>query len=204
MADVPTPDRDPQIADVPPKTRFWKKPTVIVPVGLGLVVVLVAALAAFQPWKLLVNDVVDEAAPAVATSPAPAVSGSAAPSLPTGPVRVASGNFISHEHETNGKVSIIALEDGSNVLRIENLDTSNGPDLKVWVSQSPVIPGTDGWRIFGEDKYDFVDLGPLKGNIGNQNYKIPNNVNPLDYQSITIWCDRFSVSFGAAELKAVK
>ncbi len=202
MIESPDPTQQPTAAE---KGRpFWRKPALVVPVVLGLVVVLVVGLAAFQPWKLFVDDVVDEAAPTVATPAAPVPSGSPTPTQPTGPVEFATGKFISHEHETSGKASIIELEDGSQILRIENLDTSNGPDLKVWLSESPVIPGTDGWRTFGEDKYDFVDLGPLKGNIGNQNYKIPKNVDPTDYQSVTIWCDRFSVSFGAAELTPVK
>ena len=195
-----SPDQADQTTTDEPKQRFWNKPAVIIPVALGLVVVLVVGLAAFQPWKLFIDDVVDEAAPAVATPAAPVPSGSPTPTEATGPVELATGKFISHEHETTGKASIIELEDGSQILRIENLDTSNGPDLKVWLSESPVIPGTDGWRTFGENKYDFVDLGVLKGNIGNQNYKIPDSVDPLDYQSISIWCDRFSVSFGAAEL----
>jgi hypothetical protein len=85
------------------------------------------------------------------------------------------------------------------VLRIENLDTSNGPDLKVWLTDAPVIEGEDGWRVFDDGAY--VDLGALKGNQGSQNYTIPADVDLSDLTSVAIWCDRFSVSFGAAELQ---
>ena len=93
---------------------------------------------------------------------------------------------------------ILQLADGTRVLRIEGLDTSNGPDLKVWLTDAPVIDGEDGWRVFDDGAY--VDLGVLKGNKGNQNYPIPADVDLADLSSISIWCDRFDVSFGAAEL----
>ena len=56
----------------------------------------------------------------------------------------------------------------------------------------------DGWRVFDDGAY--VDLGSLKGNKGNQNYPIPADVDLSDLTSLSIWCDRFDVSFGAAEL----
>ena len=84
------------------------------------------------------------------------------------------------------------------MLRIEDLDTDNGPDLKVWLTDAPVIDGPDGWFVFDDGEY--VDLGSLKGNKGSQNYAIPADVDLADLTSVAIWCDRFSVSFGAAEL----
>jgi hypothetical protein len=113
---------------------------------------------------------------------------------------VARGTLISHEHATTGEALIIEREDGSRVLRLEGLDTSNGPDLHVWLTDAPVIEGTDGWFVFDDGAY--VDLGPLKGNVGNQNYPIPDDVSLEDLTSVSIWCARFAVSFGAAELAA--
>lgn len=46
----------------------------------------------------------------------------------------------------------------------------------------------------------YLDLGTLKGNIGNQNYEIPPNVDLNEFHSISIWCARFHVNFGAAQL----
>ena len=110
----------------------------------------------------------------------------------------AEGTFISHEHPTAGTARIITLEDGSRVLRLVGLDTDNGPDLKVWLAAAPVIEGRDGWFVFDDDEY--LSLGALKGNKGNQNYPIPDDADISDLTSVTIWCERFSVSFGAAEL----
>ena len=93
------------------------------------------------------------------------------------------------------------LADGSHVVRLENLDTSNGPDLRVLLTDAPVQEGRAGWRVFDDGEY--VSLGKLKGNKGSQNYVLPDDVDPARYTSVSIWCDRFDVSFGAAELARV-
>jgi len=107
---------------------------------------------------------------------------------------LSSGEFISLEHATSGAASVVELGDGSRFLRIEDLDTSSGPDLRVYLSQAPA----DG----SEDALDdaFVDLGGLKGNQGDQNYEIPDGVDLDDFQSVAIWCRRFSAGFGVAPL----
>lgn len=155
----------------------------------------------FQPWRLWVDDVVNQELPGVAGASAqaptggqdgPAVPGKALPVL-------AAGRFVSHEHATSGTVRVLRLPDGSRVLRIENLDTSNGPALKVWVTDAPVLREREGWFVFDDGRY--VDLGALKGNIGSQNYPLPPAVDLAALHSVSIWCDRFNVSFGAAELE---
>ncbi|MEU1193936.1 DM13 domain-containing protein [Streptomyces sp. NPDC005859] len=159
----------------------------------------------FQPWKLWQDETVQEALPGAAESSAPAVVApsdkpSAAPPA-TGPQTLASGELISHEHETSGSVKLLRLADGSHVVRLENLDTSNGPNLRVWLTDAPVKQGKAGWHVFDDGKY--VSLGKLKGNRGSQNYALPADVDPSGYSSVSIWCDRFDVSFGAAELARV-
>jgi hypothetical protein len=84
------------------------------------------------------------------------------------------------------------------VLHLESLDTSNGPSLKVWITDADVKPGQDGWGVFDDGAY--LSLGQLKGNKGNQNYALPAKADLDKYTSVSIWCDRFNVSFGAAEL----
>ncbi len=181
--------------------RWWRKPAVLVPLVLLLVIVLAIGAWLFQPWKLFTDEVVDEALPLpAAASSAPTNPGTTPEPTPE-PQVLAKGRFISHEHETTGRAEVLQLLDGKRVLRFEDLQTSNGPDLKVWLAAAPVIPGTDGWFVFDDD--EFEDLGPLKGNIGNQNYRIPDSVDLKQLSSVSIWCDRFSVSFGAAELKLV-
>lgn len=113
---------------------------------------------------------------------------------------VASGGLISHEHTTTGSAQLVRLADGTHVVRLEHLDTSNGPDLRVWLTDAPVKEGRAGWHVFDDGAY--VSLGRLKGNKGSQNYPLPDDVDPSSYTSVTIWCDRFDVSFGAAELTA--
>ncbi|MEV6954871.1 DM13 domain-containing protein [Streptomyces sp. NPDC051183] len=159
---------------------------------IAAVLVLGTGLYWFQPWKLWQNATVSEALP-VATAAPTAGSNAAA-----GPRTVASGELISHEHATTGSVKIVRLADGSHTLRLENLDTSNGPDLRVLLSDAPVKEGVAGWRVFDDGKY--VSLGKLKGNKGDQNYELPSAVDLSQYTSVSIWCDRFDVSFGAATL----
>ncbi|MBD0419421.1 DM13 domain-containing protein [Streptomyces sp. TRM S81-3] len=163
----------------------------------------------FRPWKLWQDETVQEALPgATAASEAPAGAPSGTPSgapsdaspapSPAGPATLASGELISHEHATSGTVKLVRLTDGSHVVRLENLDTSNGPDLHVWLTDAPVKEGQAGWHVF--DDGDHVSLGKLKGNKGSQNYTVPAGVDPSGFTSVSIWCDRFDVSFGAAEL----
>jgi hypothetical protein len=205
------------------RPAFWI-PAVVV-IGAAFVI----AMAAFQPWRLFIDVTVDEELPGVVSQtsveetldavepspdsptaivPSPKASDDSVTSTPREtaaqtPTRVveAEGTFISHEHPTAGKARIITLEDGSRVLRLTDLDTDNGPDLKVWLAAAPVIEGRDGWFVFDDD--DYLDLGALKGNKGNQNYPIPADADISNLTSVTIWCDRFSVSFGAAELQSV-
>ncbi|GGY43306.1 DM13 domain-containing protein [Streptomyces djakartensis] len=182
-------------------TRPWAIAVLVVAVGaVGF------GLYWFQPWKLWQDETVQEALPGAAETSAPAVpppsdEPSGPPSPATGPRTLASGELISHEHATSGTVRLVRLADGSHVVRLENLDTSNGPDLRVWLTDAPVKQGRAGWHVFDDGKY--VSLGKLKGNKGSQNYALPPDVNPAGYSSVSIWCDRFDVSFGAAELARV-
>jgi Electron transfer DM13 len=189
-----TPEQTPTTPAASQRRLAWlRRPLVAVPLALVLLAGFGVAMAAFQPWKVFVDSVVVEAAP---TAPSDAAGGTA-----TEPVVLATGSFISHEHETTGSVSVLLLADGSRVLRLEDLATSNGPDLKVWLTDAPVIEGTDGWRVFDDGAW--ADLGALKGNVGSQNYAIPAEVDLAELTSVSIWCDRFDVSFGAAALTLV-
>jgi hypothetical protein len=111
------------------------------------------------------------------------------------PVVVSSGTFISGEHDTAGTALVVALPDGSLVVRFEDLDTSNGPDLRVVLSPEPA---SDSWKYD-----DRLHLGELKGNLGDQNYDVDAGVDLSGYRSVVIWCERFSVAFGAAPIDVV-
>ena len=159
----------------------------LVAAGLLLIGLIVFVLVWFQPQKIFIENTAEEARP---TAPAATSTGTA----PAAPATIASGSFRSLEHETTGRAEIIKLEDGSHILRFENLDTSNGPDLFVYLSE---LPSNLGQRDYGRR---FVDLGALKANRGNQNYKIPAGVDISRYKSAVIWCRRFTVGFGVAPL----
>jgi hypothetical protein len=116
-------------------------------------------------------------------------------SMRTGPQKQGSGAFQGLAHETSGMASVYQLEDGRRVLRLEDLRTSNGPDLRVYL-----VEGDDATNDEAIKAGHFVELGRLKGNIGNQNYEIPADVDLSRYQSVSIWCERFSVNFAAATL----
>lgn len=174
-----------------------KKWIVAIIAGVAVVGLVVGALL-FQPWLLFVNVEVDEALPVVETSaPAPEPTESATPE-PAAPIQLAAGELITHEHETTGTVRIIENPDGTRVLTLENLATSNGPDVHVWLAATPVVPGFDGW--FLADDAAYVDLGVIKGNLGNQVYDIPADVDLGQYPSVYLWCAQFAVSFGAASI----
>ncbi|GIF74637.1 hypothetical protein Asi02nite_41550 [Asanoa siamensis] len=151
----------------------------------------------FQPWKLVTDREVNESLAAVPASPSPSPA-SPAPAAASRPSVVRQGQFVSHEHDTSGLARIVLNVDGSHVLELVGLDTSNGPDLRVWLSDQPVRSGAGGWRVFDDGAW--VELGELKGNKGDQAYAIPAGTNLDQLTSAAIWCKRFSVSFGAATL----
>ncbi|MEU7899794.1 DM13 domain-containing protein [Nonomuraea sp. NPDC049152] len=183
---------------------------------IAAAVVFGVAMYLFQPWRLFTTVEVNEPFPVAATAPSgeanpPAASrpseggpsqGEPSPSVPRARVAPAatvllSGDFVTHEHKTSGVAKVLRLPDGRRVLRIEGLATSDGPDLRVWLSDQPV---TDSWRNFDDGEY--LELGHLKGNKGNANYAIPAAADLGRLTSVSIWCKRFSVSFGAAALTA--
>lgn len=184
----------------PNRRRTWIIAAAVAAVGL------VIGLVLFKPWLLFVDVKVDEQLPIVASGPAQAQPAPSTPHAPTptpaptpaGPVQLAVGTLISHEHTTTGTVRIVQQPDGARLLTLENLDTSNGPDVHVWLSAAHVVEGTAGWFTAGSA--DHYDLGLIKGNQGNQVYQIPADVDLSKYPSVDLWCFQFSVSFGAAEL----
>lgn len=185
----------------PNRRRTW-----IIAAAAVAAVGLVIGLVLFKPWLLFVDVRVDEQLPIVASGPAQAQPTPPTPLAPTptpapmpaGPVQLAMGTLISHEHTTTGTVRIVQQPDGARLLTLENLDTSNGPDVHVWLSAAHVVEGTAGWFTAGSA--DYYDLGLIKGNQGNQVYQIPADVDLSKYPSVDLWCVQFSVSFGAAEL----
>ena len=149
-------------------------------VVLALAIAGAAAWYAFRPERLFINHKVNEQFP---TASAAASS------------KLASGQFHSGAHETKGTATVFQLADGKKTLRLTDFATSNGPDVHVYLVATGDAKDNDTVT-----KADSIDIGALKGNIGDQNYELPANADLAKYRSVTIWCKRFSVNFGTAPL----
>ncbi len=184
-------------------------------VGVAL---LVFVFVWFEPHKAFIDERVDETVPRAATatptsatpSTAPDSSAAATPSpvdeasiasttpapVVTYPVLLSESTLIDVAHAGSGRVLLLELEDGSRVLRFEDLDVDNGPDLIVILSDR---------ALSGADDYadgEYLILGELKGNIGNQNYEVPFDVDLSEWATAAIWCRRFNTTFNVASISA--
>lgn len=190
-------------------TVIRKYPRLAAAVAALAVLGAVVVLAWFQPQTLLYDTTVEETLPPAAPAAAPATadetetapaqpSPEATPPLPAAePVVLAQGEFHALSHPGSGIANVLELGDGQRILRLEAFATDNGPDLFVWLSSAEADAEESAFTE------DFVDLGRLKGNQGNQNYDIPADVDLERYRSVVIWCRRFSVGFTAAPLNPV-
>jgi len=154
------------------------------------VVVVISLIAAggawylFRPELLFVNEKVSEALPeARAQKPGETV--------------LAQGAFHSGAHETKGTATIHQLAGGRRLLRLTGFETSNGPDVRVLLVAAQDAQDNDTVKSAG-----FVEVAKLKGNIGDQNYDLPADVDLSKHRAVTIWCNRFGVNFGTAPLVA--
>jgi hypothetical protein len=160
-----------------------KRPALLI--AVGGVAALGIAWALFRPELLFINRSVSESFPVVTTS---ARSGA-------DPTLLLEGRFTGLAHETKGSAAVYQLANGSRVLRLKDFETSNGPDVHVLLVKAASAPDDDTVKRAGS-----VDLGSLKGNIGDQNYEVPAGLDLAAYRSVSIWCNRFNVNFGSASL----
>ena len=152
-------------------------------VVIGIVIlVVVAGWYAFRPERLFINQIVSEQFPTASATSAQTVT-------------LASGQFHGVAHETKGSATVYQLPEGKKTLRLTNFETSNGPDVVVYLVAAADASDSDTVTRAG-----FLPLGSLKGNIGDQNYDLPADVDLTKYKAVTIWCRRFSVNFGTAPL----
>jgi hypothetical protein len=161
------------------KKKIW--------IGSGLVLAAIAWYA-FRPELLFINKSVSETFPAMSVAADSRVASTAK--------QLASGQFKSYAHETHGNAGIYEVK-GKRVLRLTDFKTSNGPDVHVYLVAA--ADAMDGATV---KKAGFIDLGSMKGNMGDQNYDVPDTADLAEYQAVTIWCARFSVNFGTAPMTA--
>jgi hypothetical protein len=136
----------------------------------------------------------DDAAAPTTTAPPPPTTTAAATTTTEAPepVAVSSGEFFGINHSAEGTATIYE-QDGRHVLRFEdNTDIQNGPDLYVWVLADA--------EYEGGNPTEYIDLGKIKGNVGGQNYELPEDFDPAADHSVLIWCLRFDSPFAAAPL----
>jgi len=171
-----------------------------------VVVVVIGLWWLFRPERLWVDQTVNEDFPVAGAAPAEAPAAgagkAAAPEQPaaegagrTGAAVLASGNFHGVAHEGRGVATVHQLPDGQRVLRFTEFETSNGPDVRVYMVAAADADDNDTVQRAG-----FVEIGPIKGNQGDQNYHLPADLDLSRYRSVTIWCKRFGVNFATAPL----
>jgi hypothetical protein len=195
---------------------------VVSAIAVVLVLGVGVGLALFQPWRLVTTRTANESllvptsasSPAVTSTPPASTASSApptsapptssapaappvppAPPTPEGPVALASGPFRSLEHATTGSATLVRLADGGHAVQFEALDTSDGPDLYVYLSDKS---SDSAEKAFGTG---FTSLGKLKANQGNQVYSIPADADLTGVRSVVIWCQRFAAGFAVAPLE---
>ncbi len=193
-------------------------------IRFGIIGAPVLALLLFIAWDLgsplFINKTVEEEFPFAYTSLPPEgvtmaevetamavmakVDSAAMEAMPAammeaagGPERLKSGMFSDRDriHKGSGEAILYKAEDGSHLLRLENLNVTNGPDLHVLLSPHPNPDNRDEVKAPG-----YFSLGPLKGNRGNQNYPIPPDEDAAAIGSVIIYCVPFQVIFTIAPL----
>ena len=165
------------VVTAPPRRRRRRRLVALVVAAVVGLAVFVAVW--FQPQKLWIDDRVSEPVPTARASDT---------------VELARGELVSRDHHASGEVRVLALANGRRILRLEGLDTSNGPDLFVYLTTTRA----DGPEAAFDDEYR--SLGRLKGNQGDQNYEVPADADLARFTTLVIWCDRFDAAFGAADL----
>lgn len=162
-------------------------------IAVAAIVVGAGLLYWFEPQALVIDDRVDEKLPQSMTNDDVAM----APGKPQSEAKLevlAEGRFRALNHSAEGTVRLIELADGARYLRFEDFEVENGPDLRVYLSRAPST-ADDGFND------DYLDLGALKGNVGDQNYLIPEATRLDSFRSVVVWCRRFSVGFAVAPIE---
>jgi hypothetical protein len=147
---------------------------------LAIIAVLFVAWYAFRPERLYINKPVHEE-----------LASTNAASIQT----IESGDFYGIAHPTEGTATIYREGDGALMLRFTKFKTSNGPNVHVY------LVAADDAKDETALHATFIDLGPIKGNVGDQDYDLATSVDLSKYRAVSIWCKRFSVNFGVAPLK---
>lgn len=176
-----------------------------------IVSVMVVIVGASAVWylasPLFIDNVVDEGFPetdkvkaealiAAADMPDKQMDDPMPEAVSDAPAVIGQGQFQDADsfHKGSGTATIYQLPEGGHVLRFEDFSATNGPDLHVLLVEE-AAPSSQDQIMTG-----YLDLGSLKGNIGNQNYEIPAGTDVSKYKSVVIYCMPFHVIFATASL----
>lgn len=162
--------------------RTLKRRTQVILASIALPAALIAAVFGYWTLSPLLYDVrVSEALPEDEAS--------------GGPTVLARGQFVDADsvHRASGTARLVETAEGERLIRFdEDFQVINGPDLYVWLTEDPQ----------GDPDAGYLDLGRLKGNLGSQNYAIPEDTDLSNYKGVVVWCKAFSVLFGRATLQS--
>jgi len=149
-----------------------------------IIVLIVLAIAwyLFRPEKLLISSKVNEEFPQVTETGNPKI--------------IYEGNFKPVAHGAEGTATIYDMEEGNRVMRFTDFAVSNGPDVHVYL-----VAANDPMDSKTVKESEIYELGPIKGNMGNQNYELGPDVDLDKFKSVVIWCKRFGVNFAVAQLE---
>ena len=177
------------------RTHIW----LACAVGLAGAAVAAFVLVYFAPQDLFIDTSISEPVPTAAASTRPTTftPTNAPPAASAAPIVLAQGAFRSGEHRTTGTARLLELAGGRTFVRLQDLDTSIGPDVRIWLTAADA-QASDG--IVHSSEY--VDLGGLKANHGNQNYLVLAGTDLPSFRSVVVWCRRFEAVFGAAPFGA--
>ena len=166
-------------------------------IGVMAVAVLGVGWYLFRPERLWVNQTVNERLGSAAGSRAAGARPAAMSGMQAEPESkvLASGMFHGVAHQTMGTATVYQVGENKRVLRFTGFETSNGPDVQVYM-----VAASDASDNATVTKSGFVRLAALKGNRGDQNYELPADLDLSKYRAVTIWCRRFGVNFATAPL----
>ena len=160
----------------------------LLPLG-GVYVLVAGGAGVLLGLPLVTDDVVDEEV-VVVDAPAPTQGSEDGQPEPAAPQLLASGEFEARDHPGMGTATLVDTGDGA-VVTLTDFATDNGPDLFVYLVPAQAPAGS----VEG-----FVDLGTLKGNVGDQQYVVPDDVDPGPGWRVVVWCRAFAVTFTEAVL----
>lgn len=100
-------------------------------------------------------------------------------------------------HGGAGDATVVELAEGGRVITFSDFEVdpgAGGQDLRIWLSAGN--PQSDG-----EATEDFVEIAPLRGESGDQQYELPESVDLDRYDSVVIWCVPFTTRIAQARLE---